>query len=123
MAADAAGAGLWDLDPRRHSVRLDPQASHMLGLPPHSLADSGGWLAIAESKSRERFEAALARALADGPGSGRLAMEIVVRGGGHVFEARRLSLRAQVVGRGAGDVLVVGTITELGPASTWESAR
>jgi CheY-like chemotaxis protein len=118
LAADAASAGLWDYDPRRGQVRLDPQASHMFGRPPYALVELGTWLEGVDVAGRRRFDDALARALEAGVGAGRLALDLVVRGGNHVWEARRLSLRASVVDGGGGEVLVVGAVTELGPEST-----
>ncbi len=117
LAADAAAAGLWDLDPRRRQVRLDAQASHMFGRTPHALLDVATWLERIDARDRARFEEALARALEVGVGVGRIAIDVVARGGHHVWEARRLSLRGCVVGAGTGEVLVVGAVTELGPES------
>lgn len=115
LAADAACAGLWDLEPARRIVRCDPQASRIFGLPPHMLVDAGRWLSGADEASRRRLDERIERALLEGEG-GRLTTELVVRGGQHAWDARRLSLRAQVVGAGQGALLVVGTVTELGPA-------
>lgn len=115
LAAEAASAGLWDYDPRRGQVRLDPRACHMFGRPPHALVDLNNWLAGVDAADRRRFDGAMARALEAGVGAGRLALDLVVRGGQHVWEARRLAMRASVVDGGSGEVLVVGAVTELGP--------
>lgn len=117
LAAEAASAGLWDYDPRRGQVRLDPQASHMFGRTPHALVELSTWLEGVDAAYRRRFDDALARALEAGVGAGRMALDLVVRGRHHVWEARRLALRASVVDGGSGGVLVVGAVTELGPES------
>ena len=116
LAADAASAGLWDLEPARRIVRCDPQASRVFGIPPHLLVDAARWLSGVDEPSRRLLDDRIGRALGEGEG-GRFAIEVVVRGGLHAWDARRVSLRAQVVGAGQGALLVVGTVTELGPAS------
>jgi DNA-binding response OmpR family regulator len=115
MAADAASAGLWDLDPRRGQVRLDAQASRIFGLPQHTLIDAARWLAGVDDAGRARWADQLARAVERGVEAARIAAELVVRDGEHAWSARRVSLRGQTVGDGGG-VLVVGIVTEVGPA-------